>query len=140
MRSSFTPGMLSCLYQNSKDDLWYDEFTDEPAEGIYRNHFDNHKVEEETYFEGGIETGPHKIWWPDGSLRRETNLSQGLLNGASTHWHFGGQMASRSHWVAGEHHGTHETWWENGQLECRQEWKNGELLEETYFREDGTEI
>lgn len=53
MGVSFTPRLLGYLYKDSEDDLWYDEFTDKPAEGVYRDYFDNHKVEEEKEFKSG---------------------------------------------------------------------------------------
>ena len=140
MESSFRHGILACLYRDPEDYLWYDEFTREPAQGCYRNHFANEMVEEETHFNQGRGIGVHRKWWPDGSLRCESNLTNGFLDGKSVHWHFNGQISSKSYWKAGANHGSYETWWENGNPRCKQQWRDGELLEETFFREDGTEI
>ena len=140
MESSFMHGILACLYRDPEDYLWYDEFTREPAQGCYRNHFANEMVEEETHFNQGRGIGIHRKWWPDGSLRFEKHLTNGFLNGKSVHWHFNGQISSKSYWKAGANHGSYETWWENGNPRCKQHWHNGELLKETYFREEGTQI
>ena len=140
MSPKYKPNLLSCVRYSSLDDIYIDEFTDEPAEGTYLNHFDNDKIEEEQEFKKGRHHGYHRKWWPNGKLRGESHSIEGLLDGKSIGWHFNGQISRKSHWIAGAHHGSYETWWENGNPRCTQQWRDGELLEETHFRSDGTEI
>ena len=84
MESSFRHGILACLYRDPEDYLWYDEFTREPAQGCYRNHFANDMIEEETHFNQGRGIGIHRKWWPDGSLRCESHLANGFLDGRAS--------------------------------------------------------
>ena len=143
MTSNYKPNLLSCVTRNFKSGeqtLYIDEFTNEPADGIYLDHFENEKVEEEKEFKNGRANGCHRKWWPDGKLRALDHLRDGLLDGESIRWHFNSQMATKSHWAAGEQNGTFESWWENGNPRCTQKWEKGSLIEETYFHEDGTKV
>ena len=53
MSPKYKPNLLSCVRYSSLDDIYIDEFTDEPAEGTYLKHFDNDKIEEEKEFKYG---------------------------------------------------------------------------------------
>ena len=42
-----------------------------PSLTIYRRFYNNRQIEEERYFERGFSRGSHRLWYPNGSSRKE---------------------------------------------------------------------
>ena len=85
-------------------------FTGEAVETGY----DGTVIGMNTYADG-VENGPQREWWADGSLRSEYSMVKGQVIGEAREWHENGRLAKLQVWG---NHGelvSQEQWDENGE-------------------------
>ncbi|WP_040804462.1 toxin-antitoxin system YwqK family antitoxin [Nocardia concava] len=98
------------------DDYGRTCYEDEPYTGEVEKYADNGQLVLLFNYADGVEDGPQREWWPDGSKRSEGVTRMGAAVGEWQHWYENGQLKER---VVLD---------DNGLLLARQRWTaDGEL-------------
>ena len=84
-------------------------------------------------------SGKWTYWYGDGQKRSEGTYKDGKFDGKLTEWYETGQKERETTYKDGNLNGKWTHWFENGQKGIEGTYKDGELIEETYWNEDGNE-
>ena len=101
---------------------------------------DNGMVKEIKYHKktrDGIELVKGETYYSSGQKESEGTYKDGKRVGKWTWWYENGQKEEEGTFKDGEQDGKWTHWWENGQRMSENTYKNGELIEWTYWNEDG---
>jgi len=146
---------------NKRDGVFYTKDTNEPYSGqVFSLYDDGKKKEEGTIKDGrkdgewtewhyngqkklegtykdGKEDGVWTWWYENGQKRKEGILKNWRSDGLTTAWYENGQKWYEVTFKDGKRDGLSTTWYENGRKRFETTYKDGELIEETYWDEDG---
>ena len=106
-------------------------------EGLRTSYYENgQKRTEGTYKDGELD-GKWTRWHENGQKKRETTYKDGKEDGKGTWWYENGQKELEYNYKDGDRDGKYTSWHKNGQKAWERTYKDGELIEETYWDEDG---
>jgi len=86
--------------------------------------------------DGGLD-GLWTWWYENGQKEEEGTFKDGKEDGLLTEWYENGQKSFEGTWKDGEYDGKSTTWYEKGQKMAEGTYKDKELIEATYWDEDG---
>ena len=120
-----------------KDSLMYAPDSDKPYSGEVVSYYSNGQKEYEGTFKDGKLDGLHTNWYENGQKENELTYKDGKKEGLWTNWDENGQKSGEVTYKDGKRDGLSTTWYENGRKRFETTYKDGELIEETYWDEDG---
>jgi antitoxin component YwqK of YwqJK toxin-antitoxin module len=84
-------------------------------------------------------TGELVEHYADGTLAGLQTYRHGFQDGPERQYHPDGSLAYEGEWTWSRGVGTHRSWYPNGRLKAEYRYNdNGQLIEATYWNEDGT--
>jgi len=139
-------GLMYAPY--SGEAVWYYENGQKERERTYKDgeeigstrweYYSNGQKKRENTYKDGLKDRKWTYWFDNGQKSEEKTYKDGKLDGLYTEWYSNGQKEEEGIYKDGEKYGKWTQWYhENGQKSDERTYKNGELIEETYWDEDG---
>ncbi|MAG60997.1 hypothetical protein CL619_04375 [archaeon] len=102
-------------------------------------HRNGQKKSEATYKDGELD-GIWIRWHENGQKGIEATYKNGELDGKYTSWYENGQKESEEIMMDVRPDGKYTTWYENGQEQSESTYKDGEMIQYTFWDEEGNKI
>ena len=117
----------------------YQQDSQKPYSGKVFRLYDTGENKNEGIYKDGKLEGLWIEWYENGQKKLEVTFKDGKEDGLFTKWYDNGQKGSEGTYKNGKQDGLFTSWYENGQKSEEITYKDGEMIEWTWWDEDGNE-
>ena len=118
-------GFLYRLYNNSKDTIFIESYSNGILDGISKKWYLNSKIMEIRYYSKGKKNGKQLAYFENEKKRFEFTAKNDQYEGELREWNVAGKLIHLATYENGQEEGTQKMWYDNGKIRANYVMKNG---------------